>query len=34
MAPDNPDKWGYFLYAIYNNSGNAAKAKEFQKYSK
>ncbi|MBR4365401.1 MAG: hypothetical protein IKP43_01315 [Bacteroidaceae bacterium] len=34
MAPDNPDKWGYFLYAIYNNSGNAAKANEFKKYSK
>lgn len=34
LAPDNPDKWGYFLYAVYNNSGNTAKSKEFAKYAK
>lgn len=33
-APDNPDLWGYSLYACYNNTGNVAKAKEFKKYNK
>ena len=32
--PDKEDVWGYQLYVCYNNTGNAAKAKEFQKYSK
>lgn len=34
LAPDDSDKWGYFLYAVYNNSGNVAKSKEFAKYAK
>jgi len=34
LAPDQPDQWGYPLYASYYNSGNMAKAKEYQKYSK
>lgn len=34
VAPDDPDLWGYSLYACYNNSGNLAKAKEFKKYDK
>ena len=34
MAPDQSDQWGYPLYASYYNSGNMAKAKEYQKYSK
>jgi len=32
LIPDDPDKWGFALYACYNNSGNTAKAKEFKKY--
>lgn len=34
IAPDRSDVWGYPLYAIYNNSGNVAKAKQYQKYGK
>ena len=34
LAPENSDAWGYQLYAVYNNSGNAAKAAEFKKYAK
>lgn len=33
LVPNESDRWGYFLYAIYNNSGNATKAKQFAKYS-
>jgi len=32
VAPNRSDLWGYSLYAIYNNSGNAQKAKEFKQY--
>lgn len=34
LAPDRSEIWGYPLYAIYNNSGNVEKAKQFKKYSK
>lgn len=34
VAPERSDIWGYPLYAIYNNSGNTAKAKQYQKYNK
>ena len=34
MAPDRDDIWGYPLYAIYNNSGNAKKAAEYKQYNK
>ena len=34
LAPDQSDQWGYPLYASYYNSGNMAKAKQYEKYSK
>ena len=34
VAPDRDDIWGYPLYAIYNNSGNTAKAAQYKKYNK
>ncbi len=34
VAPDQPDQWGYSLYACYNNTGNMAKAAQFKKYAK
>lgn len=34
IAPDRSDVWGYPLYAIYNNTNNVAKAKEYKKYNK
>jgi len=34
MAPDQPDKWGYSLYACYNNSGQLDKAAQYKKYNK
>lgn len=33
VAPEKPELWGYSLYAVYNNSGNTAKAAEFKKYA-
>ena len=34
MAPGNSDLWGYQIYAIYNNTGQAEKAKAYKKYDK
>lgn len=34
LAPDDSEKWGYSLYACYNNSGQTEKAKEFKQYDK
>lgn len=34
LAPDKPELWGYFLYAIYNNSGNTKEAANYKQYSK
>lgn len=32
--PDDPDLWGESLYILYNNSGQAEKAKAYKKYYK
>lgn len=34
IAPDQPEHWGYSLYACYNNIGNTAKAAPYKKYNK
>lgn len=33
-APDDTELWGPRLYALYNNTGNAAKAAQYKKYYK
>jgi tetratricopeptide (TPR) repeat protein len=34
VAPDQPELWGYALYAVYNNSGDLTNSAKYKKYSK